>query len=130
MIELPEAVRAKARLRGAEGEAWLADLPRLVAELEAAWGISVGRSFSGGTEALVAEALTSEGEDAVLKLTIRGHDPQHFEAKTLIAGAGRGYARLIRHDPVRSALLMERLNDVLGLLCSNLGITNLARFGQ
>ena len=114
-FELPDEVRAKARLRGAEGEAWLADLPRLVAELEAAWGITVGRSLSGGTEALVAEAVTSEGEEAVLKLTIRGHDPQHFEAKTLIAGAGRGYARLIRHDPVRSALLMERLGPRLGL---------------
>src|SRR5579872_681312 len=113
-FELPGEVIAKARLRGAEGQAWLADLPALVAELEQAWGISVGRPLSGGTEALVAEAVTAEGEAAVLKLTIRGQDPRHLEARTLIAGAGRGYVRLLRHDPDRDALLMERLGQRLG----------------
>jgi streptomycin 6-kinase len=114
MIELPDEVVAKARLRGAEGEAWLADLPALVAELEQAWRISVGRPLSGGAEALVAEAVTADGEAAVLKLTIRGQDPRHLEAKTLIAGAGRGYVRLLRGDADRDALLLERLGARLG----------------
>ena len=48
-IEIPEAVRAKARVAGADN--WLAGLPELVGELEREWSITVGGAFGDATEA-------------------------------------------------------------------------------
>ena len=55
MIEVPAAVRNKARAAGAED--WLERLPTLVSSLEADWSIAAGRPYGGGSEAFVAEAL-------------------------------------------------------------------------
>ena len=46
MIEVPDAVRNKARAAGAED--WLERLPTLVSSLEADWSITVGRPYGGG----------------------------------------------------------------------------------
>ena len=46
-IEVPEAVRAKAIVAGADS--WLARLPELVGELEREWSITVGGTFGDAT---------------------------------------------------------------------------------
>jgi streptomycin 6-kinase len=66
--DLPPAVRQRALAAGAED--WLNDLSALVADLEQAWSISVGRPFEDSTEAFVAEVTQRDGTPAVLKLRI------------------------------------------------------------
>ncbi|HTJ36522.1 MAG TPA: aminoglycoside phosphotransferase family protein [Dactylosporangium sp.] len=109
---VPEVVRAKALAAGAH--AWLADLPGLVEGLERDWGIRAGRVYQGGTEALVAEAVTADGAPAVLKVHIdRPGDHARHEAAVLRLAGGAGCARLLRADEERRALLLERLGPSL-----------------
>lgn len=112
-MRIPDMVRANALLLGAEGEAWLAALPDLAAELAATWNLELGEPMTGGTAAVVLAAHTAAGREAVLKLPPPGAVPTHSEARTLIAGAGRGYAELLAHDPASGAMLLERLGPQL-----------------
>jgi streptomycin 6-kinase len=93
--------------------AWLDELPGLIADLERDWGISVGRPFTGATEAFVAEAA-GPGPGAVLKLMIpRPGDHAKNEITVLRLAGGDGCARLLRADEDRGALLIERLGSSL-----------------
>ncbi len=94
---------------GDAGAVWLAGIDGLVRDLAAEWQLSVGEVLSGGTESLVANATTPEGQDAVLKVAIPGLDPAGSELRTLLAARGRGYAKVFRHDGARNATLLERL---------------------
>ena len=69
---VPEAaVRRKAVAVGAVGERWLLELGRIVGELEAEWGLQVGKAdLTGGSGGFVANAVMADGGDAVLKLAI------------------------------------------------------------
>ena len=108
----PRAVVNAAAARGANG--WLRDLPRLVAELEAQWAVSVGRPYPHATEAFVAEASLGDGTPVVLKLLIPqdAGDARH-EIAMLRLAEGRGCVSLLRHDSARGALLLERLGPSL-----------------
>src|SRR5262245_27212494 len=111
-MDLPDVVRRRALACGAE--AWLERLPALVAELERAWGFALGRIYQTGTEALVADAALANGEAAVLKLLVPGEgDAVSHEITVLRLADGRGCARLLRSDPARGALLLERLGPPL-----------------
>jgi streptomycin 6-kinase len=109
---VPRAVANTAAARGADG--WLQDLPRLVADLEALWAVSVERPYPHATEAFVAEARLGDGTPAVLKLMIpqNGGAARH-EITTLRLAGGRGCVGLLRHDATRGALLLERLGPSL-----------------
>jgi streptomycin 6-kinase len=112
VIEVPEVVRAKAAAAGAGG--WLAELPGLIAGLERDWGITVGRRYTGGTEAYVAEAVRPDGTPAVLKLMIpRPGDHAANEIAVLRLCAGAGCAELLAADESRGAMLVERLGPSL-----------------
>lgn len=112
MLDLPRVVRNKAV--GVGADVWLAGLPDLVAELEAEWGITVGRAYQDGTEALVTEAVLDDGTAAVLKLIVpRPGDAAAREIEVLRRVDGEGCARLFRSDVARSALLLERLGPSL-----------------
>ncbi|GAA1152083.1 streptomycin 6-kinase [Kribbella jejuensis] len=105
---MPEAVRSKAWAAGAEG--WLEGLPAVVAGLEAAWGITVGRAYAGGSEAFVADAIRADGTPAVLKVVIPGGGKDAGnEAAVLRIVEGDGCPELYRYDAEQGALLMERL---------------------
>jgi streptomycin 6-kinase len=113
---VPDIVRRRAESIGAT--AWLEGLPAVVAELEEAWGMAVGRTLSGGSEALVVLAdVAGPGgvvEPAVLKVLIPAADgiPTH-EATALALAAGEGCPRLLRHHAGHGALLLERLGRPL-----------------
>jgi streptomycin 6-kinase len=108
---VPEVVQNKARSVGAAQ--WLADLPDLVAEIERDWSISVGRPYTDGTEAYVADASLADGTPAVLKLMIpRGREAVN-EITVLRLTDGDGCVKLLRADEDRSALLIERLGRSL-----------------
>lgn len=106
---VPEVVQRKARAIGATQ--WLADLPRIVETLTARWGLTLGRSYAGATEALVVDATLSDGTPAVLKLNLPGREPHELTVYRL--AGGDGCARLLQADAERDALLLERLGRPL-----------------
>ena len=111
-FELPGIVRQ--RLAAGGHEAWLESLPALVAGLCQDWRIAIGRVLSGGSEALVAEATLEDGTLAILKvLTPREDDFARHEITALQLADGVGCAKLLRADPARDAMLLERLGRPL-----------------
>jgi streptomycin 6-kinase len=121
MFELPEVVRNYALRRGAHR--WIDELPALIVTLEREWSIRVGRAYSGGTEAFVADATLLDGTPAVVKLIVPAHDTAarneisttaaRNEITTLELANGVGCARLLGCDAERGALLVERLGRSL-----------------
>lgn len=107
-VEVPEAVRNKALAVGAAS--WLDALPGLVSDLEREWSLAVGRAYTGGTEAFVADVALGDGTPAVLKLMIpRAGSHARNEIAVLRLAQGEGCALLLRDDVARGALLLERL---------------------
>ena len=106
------------------GEDWLAGLPGLLTELLAEWELEPsGRSMSGVCSVAVPvrllaarrEAVGASGE-AVLKVSWP-HPEAATEALALQTWNGHGAVRLVRADPTRFALLLERLEtrDLTGV---------------
>ena len=128
---LPEIVQRRALSLGEGGRAWLAGLDAELGALAREWQISIGPVMHGGSEAFVAEATTHDGQPAVLKVGVPGSGSGGNEARVLQAAAGRGYARIFRHDEGRRAMLLERLgprledlglsvDDQLRVICATL----------
>ena len=105
-INLPPGLVANAR-RGESWAAWLAALPRLAADLLAEWGLAPDGAPTHGECALVLPVRQPTGRPAVLKVTW-----PHWEAETehvtLAQWQGNGAVELLRADPRRLALLLER----------------------
>lgn len=120
-IEIPDAVRRKAEMLGAEP--WVEALPSLVASLERDWGIAVGEPYEDATEAFVARA-TRNGGQAVVKVHLPGRaDAAGREITALRLAGGAGCVTLLEADAGRGALLLERLGPSL----ASSGLTTLAR---
>ncbi|MBI3676295.1 MAG: phosphotransferase [Proteobacteria bacterium] len=111
-----DKVRATAEAQGQAGSAWLAQVDELVATIAAQWNLTLGAQLTGGTASVVVAARTADGEDAALKVAVPGLDPFAGELRTLLAANGRGYARVLRHDRSRDAMLLERLGPRLAEL--------------
>ncbi|MEO9254137.1 MAG: aminoglycoside phosphotransferase family protein [Tepidiformaceae bacterium] len=112
-LAIPELVRARASSLGDKGLAWLTDLDAIVAALARDWELALGPVMSGGSAALVAEAVTEAGLPVVLKVPVPDPAPVRHEAAALQFAGGRGYARLLQHDPTSGAMLLERLGTPL-----------------
>jgi streptomycin 6-kinase len=80
-FDLPDTVRNYALAEGYDG--WLDDLPALVESLAHDWSLTVGATLRGGHAAYVAEATTSSGRRAVLKVAVPG------DRRQLRRGGGR-----------------------------------------
>ena len=112
MFDVPPAVRSKAI--AADARWWLDELPSLITSLERDWAIRVGNTFGDATEAFVAEASCDDGGAAVLKVVVpRSGDAAAHEIRMLRLANGVGCVRLLRADPLRGALLLERLGASL-----------------
>ena len=111
-LVIPAVVRNKAQAAGAAH--WLGTLAGLIAELERDWSIRVSDPYQDATEAYVAQAVLADGTPAVLKLMIpRPGEQARHEITALRLAGGRGCVRLLRADPARGALLLERLGPSL-----------------
>jgi streptomycin 6-kinase len=78
---------------------------RLIAgEVAAEWGLRLGPPFALSRYSYVAPV----GDDAVLKVAWDGDDESLHEAESLRVWDGDGAVRLLRSDPRRRALLVER----------------------
>lgn len=73
------------------------------------WELTPDGEASHGHTALVVPVVTAAGESAVLKVGLPHPESAH-EALALQKWGGRGAVRLLRADPHRFALLLERLS--------------------
>jgi streptomycin 6-kinase len=111
---VPRFVRQRVLHLGRRGEQWLAELPNVIAQLERAWSLTVGRALAGGTGSFVAPARTAEG-DAILKIAI----PEvgfADELRVLESAQGHGYVLLLTADREREAMLLEALGPPMASL--------------
>lgn len=95
--------------RGPEWAYWLDALPGTTNDLLEEWALTVDGEPTHGRTALVLPVLTAGGEPAVLKIGWPHWEAEH-EALALQRWGGRGAVRLLRADPTRFALLLERLD--------------------
>ncbi len=104
--ELAEHVVA---MCGARGEAWFETLPTVIARLETQWNIRVGNPFPGIEYNFVAEAVTNDGVQVVLKIAPPFEATEIFgEAKYLRLHNGNSAIRLLAEDRQHHAILLER----------------------
>ncbi|MDX6430408.1 MAG: streptomycin 6-kinase, partial [Streptosporangiaceae bacterium] len=108
-VDIPDGLLVVAS-RGPDWADWLDRLPRLTRDLLGEWDLRVDGTAAYGNCALVVPVLTGDGQRAVLKVQF-----PHWEAETehlaLRAWAGNGAVQLLRADPRRFTLLLERLES-------------------
>ncbi|MGZ4461028.1 MAG: aminoglycoside phosphotransferase family protein [Nocardioides sp.] len=102
--------------RGASWGAWLAALPRLLADVAGEWELSWDGEPRHGYCALVVPVRTTGGRPCVLKASWP-HPEEEHEHIALQRLQGDGMVRMYRADPRRHVLLLERLHpeDLTGL---------------
>lgn len=106
-VRLPDGVLGMAS-RAPEWADWVDRLPRLTRDLMAEWELRRDGLPMHGYASLVVPALAPDGQRVVLKLTFDGDDESEHEGLALQHWAGAGAVRLVRADPRRRALLLER----------------------
>ena len=104
---VPDAVLATST-RGPSWAAWVDALPRRAADLLEEWGLRAeGCTWHGHVSWVLA--VTGPDGPAVLKLSWHDDVESRHEHLALRAWDGDGAVRLLRADPRRRALLLERL---------------------
>jgi streptomycin 6-kinase len=107
-MHISPVLRRNARAAwGSDGERWLDDLPRLLADVADRWHLQIGEPFDLSFNWVTA-ATRADGTPVVLKLgpATGGHLQQ--EAEALDAFGGRGAVLLLGRDDEHGALLLER----------------------
>lgn len=117
MSELPAGVRAMAD-RGPEWAAWIDALPRLTRDVVAGWGLRPDGLATHGHCSLVLPVRTPDGPPAMLKISFPDDESEH-EHLALRRWGGEGAVRLLRADPHRRAILLERLGSEDLTCCSD-----------
>ena len=108
-VRVPTDLESRRSL-GADWAGWLDRLPRLVRDLLEEWELAVDGEAMNGWCSLVVPVRTADGEPAALKATFDGDDESEHEGLALQRWGGDGAVRLLRADPRRRALLLERLH--------------------
>ncbi|MGW6409562.1 aminoglycoside phosphotransferase family protein [Streptomyces vinaceus] len=110
-MEIPDGlVRAQIAYGGDAGREFIAGLPARAAEFLERWGLRRTGPGMHGVTALVLPVERADGSAAVLKLG-RVDEESAGEPLALRAWDGRGCVRLLEHDAVTGALLLERLDE-------------------
>ncbi|WP_183099896.1 aminoglycoside phosphotransferase family protein [Nocardioides pelophilus] len=110
MLTIPPGLDRQRSL-GPEWAAWLDRLPGLVGDVVDGWELQLDGPLWHGFCSLVAPVHTPAGAEAVLKIGLPDDESEH-EHLALQRWRGRGVVRLLRADPARRALLLERLDRV------------------
>jgi streptomycin 6-kinase len=111
-IRLQPLTRHRVAAMGADGAAWTAALPEVLAGLERDWSIVVDRALPGGSASFVARARRADGSATVVKVSVID-EGWADQVATLERADGRGYVRLLRSDLGRRAVLLEELGPSL-----------------
>ena len=107
-FDLPQGLLGQAAI-GPAWSAWLDRLPRLLRDLLDEWELTVDGEPRHGYVSAVLPVRTVAGEPAALKVSFDGDDESQHEGLALQHWHGDGVVRLLRADPRRRALLLERL---------------------
>jgi streptomycin 6-kinase len=107
--DLPDGVLGMAR-RGPDWADWVDRLPGLLTGLLEEWQLTTDGLMMHGFVALVVPVRTAGGRAAVLKVSFPDEESEH-EHLALQHWGGRGAVSLLRADPHRSAMLLERLHQ-------------------
>lgn len=115
-LEPPERLaRTLAAWAGPEGGRWVAGLPDLARDYLERWELVPERVLRpGGNISMVVLVTTGDGSPAALKLGMVTPETAQ-EPGALAHWSGHGAARLLRADPERGALLLERLRPEVSL---------------
>lgn len=108
-MELPTGVLAMAA-RGDSWADWVRVLPGTVRDLLDEWQLTVDGAPRHGTCSLVIPVRPPSGRPAVLKTGFPDAESEH-EHLALQHWHGNGAVQLLRADPHRRALLLERLHE-------------------
>jgi streptomycin 6-kinase len=108
-LTVPPDLDAQRRL-GPEWAAWLDRLPRLAAGVVEDWQLVPDGPPMHGHASLALPVRTAGGRPAVLKVAFDGDDESLHEGIALQRWHGDGAVELLRADPHRRALLLERLH--------------------
>jgi streptomycin 6-kinase len=95
--------------RGGDWAAWVHALPRRRDDLMEEWGLREDGLSMHGYTSLVVPVRDEDDRPLALKVTYDGDDETEHEALALRHWGGRGAVRLLRADPRRRAVLLERL---------------------
>ena len=108
-VELPAGV-LEMRARSEGWARWVDSLPRLASDLLEEWELTRDGELMHGFCSLVVPVVTVGGQRAVLKLhTDEDAEESDFEHLALQHWHGDGTVQLLRADPHRRAMLLERL---------------------
>lgn len=108
MIELPAAVLAMAG-RGPEWMAWVEALSKNTRSLLEEWELRPDGEPTHGSCSLVVPVRVPGGAAAVLKVSFPDEESEH-QHLALRRWGGDGAVRLLRADPHRRAVVLERLH--------------------
>jgi streptomycin 6-kinase len=106
--DVPAGLLARARL-GEDWATWLEALPRAGAAVVEDWELAYDGPPRHGYASLVLPVRTRSGRPAMLKLGWPDDESEH-EHLALHHWRGRGAVQLLRADPHRRVLLLERLH--------------------
>lgn len=95
--------------RGPDWDRWVQSLQSVTRDLLAEWRLTIDGPPMNGYCSLVQPVRTQDGVPATLKVGFPDDESEH-EHLALRRWAGAGAARLLRADPHRRALLLERLD--------------------
>ena len=109
MVRLPAGVRGMAD-RDETWAAWVRTLPGVADDLLAEWGLRQDGWAQHGYTALVLPVRDPDDRAGVLKIAFPD-DESAYEHLALQKWQGEGAVRLLRADPRRRAMLLERLED-------------------
>jgi streptomycin 6-kinase len=107
-MRLPDGVLGMAQ-RDGDWAAWVEALPALVEGLLEEWQLTTDGWMMHGFVALVVPVRTTSNRPAVLKVSFPHEEAAH-EHLALQHWHGRGAVQLLRADPHRGAMLLERLH--------------------
>jgi streptomycin 6-kinase len=108
-MRLPDGVLGMAR-RGPGWARWVDGLPARLEGLLVEWELAPDGWSMHGYCSIVVPVRTAAGEPAVLKVAFDEDEESAHEHLALRAWGGRGAVRLLRADPRRRAMLLERLH--------------------
>jgi streptomycin 6-kinase len=97
--------------RGPDWARWVDRLPRRLDGLLHEWELAPDGWSMHGYCSIVVPVRTSDAEPAVLKVAFDVDEESEHEPLALRHWGGRGAVRLLRADPHRRAMLLERLHQ-------------------
>jgi streptomycin 6-kinase len=109
-MRLPDGVLGMAS-RGPEWARWVDRLPRRLDGLLQEWELAPDGWSMHGYCSVVVPVRTSDAQPAVLKVAFDVDQESEHEPLVLRHWGGRGAVRLLRADPHRRAMLLERLHQ-------------------